>query len=134
MTTNILSKWVLPIVVATAIALSGCMAKVLVDRRPNIALPIYGNNSTNPVEYVIVDQGYQVRYWKLGFNTDIEHMSAEITTNKTVNFQLGGLHTTSPTNSITIKLEDLLKIATLFRGIDGGILLTNQTNVSISGK
>ena len=42
-------------------------------------------------------------------------MSAEITTNKTVNFQLGGLHSLAPTNSFTIKLDDLLKIATLFR-------------------
>lgn len=42
-------------------------------------------------------------------------MSAEITSNKTVNFKLGGLHSIAPTNSISIKLDDLLKIATLFR-------------------
>ena len=45
-------KWALVIV---AIVFAGCMAKVTVDKRPNLALPIYSNASTNPVEYVIVD-------------------------------------------------------------------------------
>lgn len=50
--------------------LSGCFAKVTVDKRPNLALPIYSEFSkTNPVEYVIVDQGYQVKYRKWGFST-----------------------------------------------------------------
>ena len=105
-------KWTLAIV---AIIVAGCMAKVTVDKRPNIALPIYSpNTSTNPIDYVIVDQGYKVRYMKLGFNTDIQSMSAEITTNKTVSFQLGGLHSYA-TNSITIKIDDLLKTIQLLR-------------------
>ena len=59
-------------------------------------------------------------------------MSAEITTNKTVNFNLGGLHSSTPTNSISIKLDDLLKIATLFREIDAGVLSsTTNTNTVI---
>ena len=61
-------KWALAIAL---VLLSGCVAKVTVDKRPNVALPIYANTSTNPVEYVIVDQGYKVRYMKIGFNTDI---------------------------------------------------------------
>ena len=89
---------------------AGCFAKVTVDKRPNLALPLYSESSTNPVEYVIVDQGYKVKYLKWGFNTDIQSMSAEITTNKTVNFQLGGLHSYS-TNSVTLKLEDIVKIS-----------------------
>lgn len=94
--------------------LAGCMATVTVDKRPNLALPIVsGDNKTN--DWVIVDQGYQVKYKKWGFSTSIEEMSAELTTNKTVKFQLGGLHSIAPTNSISIKLDDLLKIATLFR-------------------
>ena len=111
------------------LALCGCFARVTVDKRPNLALPIYSESSnTNPVEYVIVDQGYEVKYTKWGFSTEIDSMSAEITSNKTVNFQLGGLHSTAPTNSISIKLDDLLKIATLFREIDAGVLpITNST-------
>lgn len=94
--------------------LAGCMATVTVDKRPNLALPIVSqDNKTN--DWVIVDQGYEVKYKKWGFSTSIESMSAEIATNKTVNFQLGGLHSIAPTNSISIRLEDLLKIATLFR-------------------
>ena len=39
-----------------ALLLAGCFAKVTVDKRPNLALPIYSSDSTtNPVEYVIVD-------------------------------------------------------------------------------
>lgn len=45
-------KWALAII---AIVVAGCMAKVTVDKRPNLALPLYSNTSTNPVEYVIVD-------------------------------------------------------------------------------
>lgn len=94
--------------------LAGCMAIVTVDKRPNLALPIVSqDNKTN--DWVIVDQGYEVKYRKWGFSTSIESMSAEIATNKTVNFQLGGLHSIAPTNSISIRLDDLLKIATLFR-------------------
>ena len=42
---------------ALAFALVGCMASVTVDKRPNLALPIYSSDlsNTNPVEYVIVD-------------------------------------------------------------------------------
>ena len=54
------------------LVLCGCIATVSVDKRPNIALPIYSSNSsTNPVEYVMVDQGYQVIYRKWGFDTEI---------------------------------------------------------------
>ena len=103
--------------------LVGCFAKVTVDKRPNLAFPIYSESSkTNPVEYVIVDQGYEVKYTKWGFSTEIDSMSAEITTNKTVNFKLGGLHSSTPTNSISIKLDDLLKIASLLREIDANTL------------
>ena len=36
--------------------LCGCVAKLTVDKRPNLALPIYSESSkTNPVDYVIVD-------------------------------------------------------------------------------
>ena len=115
------------------LALCGCVAKVIVDKRPNLALPIYSESSkTNPVEYVIVDQGYEVKYTKWGFSTEIDSMSAEITSNKTVSFQLGGLHSTAPTNSISIKLDDLLKIATLFREIDAGVLLTTNSTTDAS--
>ena len=105
-------KWALAII---AIVVAGCMAKVTVDKRPNIALPLYSESSpTNPVQYVIVDQGYIVKYSKFGFSTDIESMSAEISTNKTVSFQLGRLHSYA-TNSITVKLDDLMKISQMFR-------------------
>ena len=115
------------------LALCGCVAKVIVDKRANLALPIYSESSkTNPVEYVIVDQGYEVKYTKWGFSTEIDSMSAEITSNKTVSFQLGGLHSTAPTNSISIKLDDLLKIATLFREIDAGVLLTTNSTTDAS--
>ena len=111
--------------------LVGCFAKVTVDKRPNLAFPIYSESSkTNPVEYVIVDQGYEVKYTKWGFSTEIDSMSAEITTNKTVNFKLGGLHSSTPTNSISIKLDDLLKIATLFREIDAGALPTTTNSTT----
>ena len=104
--------------------LAGCFAKVTVDKRPSLALPIYSeSDATHPKEYVVVDQGYRVKYVKWGFSTQIDSMSAEISTNKTVSFQLGGLHSTTPTNSISVKLDDLLKIANLFREVDG--LTTN---------
>lgn len=102
----------------TAILVAGCMAKVTVDKRPNLVLPIYSESScsTNPIDYAIIDQGYEVKYFKFGFSTDIESMSAEITTNRTVIFNLGGLHSTMATNAVAIKLDDLLKISNLFRG------------------
>lgn len=99
----------------------GCMAKVTVDKRPNLALPIYPESSpTNPVEYVIVDQGYEVRYMKIGFNTDIQSMSAEISTNKTVTFSLGGLHSYS-TNNVVVRVEDLVNILKVFRDVTNQI-------------
>ena len=111
--------------------LAGCFAKVTVDKRPNLVLPIYSESSkTNPVEYVVVDQGYQVKYTKWGFSTEIDSMSAEITSNKTVNFKLGGLHSIAPTNSISIKFDDLLKIAGLLREVDGGVLSTTTNSTS----
>jgi len=112
-------KWALAIV---AIVVAGCMAKVTVDKRPNLALPIYSESScsTNPVEYVIVDQGYKVRYMKIGFNTDIQSMSAEISTNKTVTFSLGGLHSYS-TNNVVVRVEDLVNILKVFRDVTNQI-------------
>lgn len=97
------------------------MAKVTVDKRPNTVLPIYSeNSSTNPVNYVIVDQGYEVRYFKFGFNTDIQSMSAEISTNKTVTFSLGGLHSYS-TNNVVVRVEDLVNILKVFRDVTNQI-------------
>ena len=103
--------------IAMSIALVGCVATVTVDKRPNIALPIYSDSSchTNPVDYVVVDQGYEVRYKKWGFSTEIDSMSAEIATNKTVKFHLGGLHSIAPTNSISIKMQDLVDLTNLLR-------------------
>ena len=121
----------IPLILCSLILLLvGCFAKVTVDKRPNLALPIYSESSkTNPVEYVIVDQGYQVKYTKWGFSTQIDSMSAEITSNKTVNFHLGGLRSIAPTNSISIRLDDLLKIAGMFREVNGGLVLTNGTSI-----
>ena len=61
-------KWTLAIAL---VWLAGCMATVVVDKHPNMALPIYSETScsTNPIEYVIVDQGYHVKYQKWGFST-----------------------------------------------------------------
>ena len=42
-------------------------------------------------------------------------MSAEITTNRTVSFPLGGLHSNVSTNGLIIKLEDLVKVSQLLR-------------------
>ena len=121
----------IPLILCSLILLLvGCFAKVTVDKRPNLVLPIYSESSkTNPVEYVIVDQGYQVKYTKWGFSTQIDSMSAEITSNKTVNFHLGGLRSIAPTNSISIRLDDLLKIAGMFREVNGGLVLTNGESI-----
>ena len=108
-------KWAWAIVGVALIVFAGCMAKVTVDNRPNLALPVYSStSSTNPVEYVIVDQGYVVKYKKFGFSTEIETMQAELTTNKTVKFSLGGLHSYS-TNSISINLDQMVNILKMFR-------------------
>ena len=63
---------------------------------------------------------------KIGFNTDIQSMSAEINTNKTVNFQLGGLHSNVATNGFVIKLEDLLKISQLFRDNTNDVIIIDK--------
>lgn len=104
----------LPLLASFALALlAGCYATVHIDKRPSIALPIYKssspNSNTNEVtNWIIVDQGYEVTYSKRGFNTEIQSMRAEITTNRTVVFSLGGLHSTSCyTNSIQLRVEDL---------------------------
>lgn len=120
-------KWALAIV---AIVVAGCMAKVTVDKRPNLALPIYSHSNTNLVqEYVIVDQGYKVRYMKIGFNTDIQSMSAEITTNKTVSFALGGLHSNSPTNNLQIKLEDIVNLFKLVRDSTNDVIIIDRSKM-----
>jgi hypothetical protein len=121
--------------ICLALVLCGCFAKVTVNKRPNVALPIYDSYSqmyypTNKpviVNYMILDQGYEVQYRKFGFNTDIQSMSAEITTNKTVNFQLGGLHSVSATtNNISIKLDEILKIAQLFRDSTNDVIVIDR--------
>lgn len=106
--------------------LAGCMATVVVDKRPNLALPILSeDNHTN--DWLIVDQGYRVKYSKVGFSTHIDSMAAEINTNKTVSFHLGGLDSIAPTNSFTIKIEDLLKLASLIK--EANISETNGIQV-----
>ena len=113
----------------------GCMAKVTVDKRPSLALPIYSPANTNLVqEYVIVDQGYKVRYMKIGFNTDIQSMSAEISTNKTVNFQLGGLHSNSPTNNFQLNIEDLVSIFKLFRESTNDVIIIDRSQFELKGR
>lgn len=118
------------IVASITVALCGCMAKVVVDRRPNIALPVYSSNSsTNPVEYVIVDQGYMVKYSKFGFNTDIQSMEAEITTNRTVKFSLGGLHSNVATNTFSIRLDELLKLSQLVRNSTNDVIVIDKNKI-----
>ena len=48
-------RWLYVSIAILFLVMCGCMAKVTVDKRPNLALPLYSNTSTNPVEYVIVD-------------------------------------------------------------------------------
>jgi hypothetical protein len=48
---------------------------------------------------------------RLGFSTEIQELSASLTTNKTVTFTLGGFNSTVPTNAVNISLTDLLKLA-----------------------
>ena len=123
-------KWALALVGAIAIVVAGCMAKVTVDKRPSLALPVYSQSNTNLVqEYVIVDQGYKVRYMKIGFNTDIQSMSAEINTNKTVNFQLGGLHSNSPTNNFQIKFEDIVNLFKLVRDSTNDVIIIDRSQL-----
>ena len=99
--------------------LCGCRAYLSIDKRPSIALPIIQNSITN--DYVMVDQGYVVNYSKWGFNTEIQSMTAELTTNKTVKFTLGGFNSTIVTNSLNIKLDDMFKILKFFRDVNSNI-------------
>ena len=123
-------KWLYASIAILFLVMCGCMAKVTVDKRPNLALPIYSPSNTNLVqEYVIVDQGYKVRYMKIGFNTDIQSMSAEITTNKTVNFQLGGLHSNSPTNNFSVNVDDLINIFKLFREATNDVIIIDRSQL-----
>lgn len=96
------------------ILFTGCMSSVKVDKHPNLALPIYDSTS-NIVEYVQIDQGYSVKYTKWGFNTEIQELSASLTTNKTVTFTLGGFNSTTPTNAVNIGLAELLKLLKTIR-------------------
>ncbi len=123
-------KWTLTFIGLLAVIMTGCMAKVTVDKRPNLVMPIYSESScsTNPIDYAIIDQGYEVRYFKFGFSTDIESMSAEITTNRTVMFNLGGLHSHSSTNSVVVRVEDIVNILKVFRET------TNQVDLLEHGK
>ena len=123
-------RWLYASIAILFLVMCGCMAKVTVDKRPNIALPIYSPSNTNLVqEYVIVDQGYKVRYMKIGFNTDIQSMSAEITTNKTVSFALGGLHSNSPTNNLQIKLEDIVNLFKLVRDSTNEVIIIDRSKI-----
>ena len=96
--------------------LCGCRAYLSIDKRPSIALPVIHNSTTN--DYVIVDQGYVVNYSKWGFNTEIQSMGVELSTNKTVKFTLGGFNSTIVTNSLNIKLDDMFKILKFFRDVN----------------
>lgn len=119
-------------IVSIITALCGCHAYVSVDKRPNLVVPIY-NTESNLVDWVVVDQGYEVKYSKWGFNTEIESMSAELTTNKTVNFTLGGLHSTaSLTNNIQIKVEDLISVIKLFRSADTAVICPEQETNTVT--
>ena len=99
--------------------LCGCRAYLSIDKRPQIALPVIHNSTTN--DYVIVDQGYVVNYSKWGFNTEIQSMGVELSTNKTVKFTLGGFNSTIVTNSLNIKLGDMFKILKFFRDVNSNI-------------
>lgn len=59
-----------------------------------------------------------VNYSKWGFNTEIQSMTAELTTNKTVKFTLGGFNSTMVTNSLNIKMDDMFKLMKLFREVN----------------
>ena len=99
--------------------LCGCRAYLSIDKRPSLALPVIQNSTTN--DYVIVDQGYVVNYSKWGFNTEIQSMGVELSTNKTVKFTLGGFNSTIVTNSLNIKLDDMFKILKFFRDVNSNI-------------
>ena len=71
---------------------------------------------------------------KIGFNTDIQSMSAEITTNKTVNFQLGGLHSNSPTNNLQIKFEDIVNLFKLVRDSTNDVIIIDRNQLDTKGK
>ena len=48
-------------------------------------------------------------------------MGVELSTNKTVKFTLGGFNSTIVTNSLNIKLDDMLKILKFFRDVNSNI-------------
>lgn len=100
--------------------LCGCRAYLSIDKRPSLALPVIQNSTTN--DYVIVDQGYVVNYSKWGFNTEIQSMGVELSTNKTVKFTLGGFNSTIVTNSLNIKLDDMFKILKFFREVNSNTI------------
>lgn len=62
-----------------------------------------------------------MNYSKWGFNTEIQSMGVELTTNKTVKFTLGGFNSTIVTNSLNIKLDDMFKLLKLFRDVNSNI-------------
>ena len=62
-----------------------------------------------------------MNYSKWGFNTEIQSMNVELTTNKTVKFTLGGFNSTIVTNSLNIKLDDMFKILKFFRDVNSNI-------------
>ena len=96
--------------------LCGCRAYLSIDKRPSLALPVIQNSTTN--DYVIVDQGYVVNYSKWGFNTEIQSMGVELTTNKTVKFTLGGFNSTIVTNTFSIRMDDVFNMLKLFREVN----------------
>ena len=96
--------------------LCGCRAYLSIDKRPSLALPVIQNSTTN--DYVIVDQGYVVNYSKWGFNTEIQSMGVELSTNKTVKFTLGGFNSTIVTNTFSIKIDDVFNMLKLFRDVN----------------
>lgn len=62
-----------------------------------------------------------MNYSKWGFNTEIQSMGVELSTNKTVKFTLGGFNSTIVTNSLNIKLDDMFKILKFFRDVNSNI-------------
>lgn len=59
-------------------------------------------------------------------------MTAELTTNKTVRFTLGGYSSNVITNSVRIKVDDMFKIANLLResNTNGVIIIDKEIKLN----
>ena len=99
---------------ASLLMLAGCHAHISIDKRPSIGIPILDEGGhTNSV--VVLDQGYVVRYAKWGFNTEVQNMAIEITTNRTVKVDIGELNSVSSITNFTLHLDELLDAVQMFR-------------------